>query len=283
MTVADQKDMSAKLQSSSTRPGTRASPTASSPTIACPAWMIGYIKEQVRRREARASGTWRPRPTAANWGGSFLAVPKSGQAPEGGRRARQVADRARAAGEGLRQAGQLPGDPGGLRQPEAGRRDERRTSPTRRSARSSPTPPRRSRSRTDRRQGPDRSGRAAITDDGILQVEQKGKSAAQGLERGDQGRDQGRARPVTGSKLALAHPRRAPTPRPAHQPGAAPGRPGSRTPPPAAPDSLAQPAVPLGHEGVAVRLRRPVLPLSSSPSGSFPLLYTAGSRCTGAS
>ncbi|MEV3857046.1 ABC transporter substrate-binding protein [Streptomyces sp. NPDC050095] len=43
-------------------------------TIACPAWMIGYIQE---KSGAAGKGNWdvAAAPTAANWGGSFLGVP----------------------------------------------------------------------------------------------------------------------------------------------------------------------------------------------------------------
>ncbi|MET7575499.1 ABC transporter substrate-binding protein [Streptomyces sp. NPDC005492] len=47
---------------------------ASFATVACPAWMIGYIEQ---KSGAAGKGNWdvAAAPTAANWGGSFLGVP----------------------------------------------------------------------------------------------------------------------------------------------------------------------------------------------------------------
>ncbi|MDV9177593.1 ABC transporter substrate-binding protein [Streptomyces sp. W16] len=47
---------------------------ASFATVACPAWMMGYIQEKAG---TAGSGKWdvAAAPTAANWGGSFLGVP----------------------------------------------------------------------------------------------------------------------------------------------------------------------------------------------------------------
>ncbi|WP_043669265.1 ABC transporter substrate-binding protein [Streptomyces xylophagus] len=47
---------------------------ASFATVACPAWMMGYIQEKAG---TAGSGNWdvAAAPTAANWGGSFLGVP----------------------------------------------------------------------------------------------------------------------------------------------------------------------------------------------------------------
>jgi cellobiose transport system substrate-binding protein len=47
---------------------------ASFATVACPAWMMGYIQEKAG---TSGSGNWdvAAAPTAANWGGSFLGVP----------------------------------------------------------------------------------------------------------------------------------------------------------------------------------------------------------------
>ncbi|KJY30609.1 extracellular solute-binding protein [Streptomyces sp. NRRL S-495] len=46
-------------------------------TVACPSWMTGIIKDQAGPEN---QGKWdiAPAPVAGNWGGSFLAVPKSG-------------------------------------------------------------------------------------------------------------------------------------------------------------------------------------------------------------
>jgi cellobiose transport system substrate-binding protein len=45
-------------------------------TVGCPSWMIGYIKGQAGDK---GSGKWdvAPGPTPANWGGSYLAIPKN--------------------------------------------------------------------------------------------------------------------------------------------------------------------------------------------------------------
>ncbi|MEV6330508.1 ABC transporter substrate-binding protein [Streptomyces sp. NPDC051909] len=47
-------------------------------TVACPSWMTGYIKDQAGPGN---QGKWdiATPPVAGNWGGSFLAVPKSGK------------------------------------------------------------------------------------------------------------------------------------------------------------------------------------------------------------
>jgi hypothetical protein len=92
-------------------------------TIAAPSWMIGYIQGQAG---AKGAGKWdvttAPGGTG-NWGGSYLAVPKASKHPPGGR-ARQVADRSRAAGQAVPQAGQLPVQHQGHRRPAGGQRQE---------------------------------------------------------------------------------------------------------------------------------------------------------------
>ncbi|MFD1661891.1 ABC transporter substrate-binding protein [Streptomyces caeni] len=47
-------------------------------TVACPAWMIGYIEQ---KSGESGKGKWEvaAAPTAANWGGSFLGVPTAGK------------------------------------------------------------------------------------------------------------------------------------------------------------------------------------------------------------
>ncbi|QTD98723.1 ABC transporter substrate-binding protein [Streptomyces cyanogenus] len=47
-------------------------------TVACPAWMIGYIEQ---KSGDAGKGNWdvAAAPTAANWGGSFLGVPTAGK------------------------------------------------------------------------------------------------------------------------------------------------------------------------------------------------------------
>ena len=75
---------------------------------------------------------------SGNWGGSWLAVPKQTQAPQGGRRGAELPHRQGGPRRGLQGGGSLPelhpraAGPGGRRA------EERRTSTTRRSARSSP-------------------------------------------------------------------------------------------------------------------------------------------------
>ena len=72
MTVAT-SDMSAKLKQFET-PWDQAYAKGSFATVACPAWMIGYIQE--KSGEA-GKGKWdvAAAPTAANWGGAFIGVP----------------------------------------------------------------------------------------------------------------------------------------------------------------------------------------------------------------
>ncbi|MBT2403132.1 MULTISPECIES: ABC transporter substrate-binding protein [unclassified Streptomyces] len=50
-------------------------------TVACPSWMTGIIKDQAGPAN---QGKWdiAPAPESGNWGGSFLAVPKSGEHAE---------------------------------------------------------------------------------------------------------------------------------------------------------------------------------------------------------
>ncbi|HZX38523.1 MAG TPA: ABC transporter substrate-binding protein [Streptomyces sp.] len=72
MTVAT-SDMSAKLKQFET-PWDQAYARGGFATVACPAWMIGYIQE---KSGADGKGKWdvAAAPTAANWGGSFIGVP----------------------------------------------------------------------------------------------------------------------------------------------------------------------------------------------------------------
>ncbi|MZE79837.1 extracellular solute-binding protein [Streptomyces xinghaiensis] len=50
-------------------------------TVACPAWMLGYIKEKAG---PKAADKWdiAPAPKPANWGGSFLSVPEAAKNKE---------------------------------------------------------------------------------------------------------------------------------------------------------------------------------------------------------
>ncbi|MFC8670751.1 MULTISPECIES: ABC transporter substrate-binding protein [Streptomyces] len=70
-------DMSAKLKQFD-KPWDQAFANAKFATVACPAWMIGYIQE--KSGEA-GKGKWdiAAAPTAANWGGAFIGVPTAGK------------------------------------------------------------------------------------------------------------------------------------------------------------------------------------------------------------
>ncbi|NGO46816.1 ABC transporter substrate-binding protein [Streptomyces ureilyticus] len=66
-------DMSAKLKQFD-KPWDQGYSNGTFATVACPAWMIGYIQE---KSGASGKGKWdvAAAPTAANWGGAFLGVP----------------------------------------------------------------------------------------------------------------------------------------------------------------------------------------------------------------
>ncbi len=66
-------DMSAKLKQFD-KPWDQGFANGTFATIACPAWMIGYIEE---KSGESGKGKWdvAAAPTAANWGGSFIGVP----------------------------------------------------------------------------------------------------------------------------------------------------------------------------------------------------------------
>ncbi|MFF9036726.1 ABC transporter substrate-binding protein [Streptomyces sp. NPDC014892] len=72
MSVAT-SDMSAKLKQFET-PWDQGYAKGSFATVACPAWMIGYIQE---KSGDSGKGKWdvAAAPTAANWGGAFIGVP----------------------------------------------------------------------------------------------------------------------------------------------------------------------------------------------------------------
>ncbi|MFE7761972.1 ABC transporter substrate-binding protein [Streptomyces sp. NPDC057438] len=72
MSVAT-SDMSAKLKQFEA-PWDQGYAKGSFATVACPAWMIGYIQE---KSGDAAKGKWdvAAAPTAANWGGAFIGVP----------------------------------------------------------------------------------------------------------------------------------------------------------------------------------------------------------------
>ncbi|TPQ23030.1 ABC transporter substrate-binding protein [Streptomyces sporangiiformans] len=66
-------DMSAKLKQFD-KPWEQAYAKGSFATVACPAWMIGYIQQKAGES---GNGKWdvAAAPTASNWGGSFIGVP----------------------------------------------------------------------------------------------------------------------------------------------------------------------------------------------------------------
>ncbi|MGW2291423.1 ABC transporter substrate-binding protein [Streptomyces phaeochromogenes] len=70
-------DMSAKLKQFD-KPWDQAFANAKFATVACPAWMIGYIQE---KSGDAGKGNWdiAAAPTAANWGGAFVGVPTAGK------------------------------------------------------------------------------------------------------------------------------------------------------------------------------------------------------------
>lgn len=70
-------DMSAQLKQFD-KPWDQAFANGTFATVACPAWMIGYIQE---KSGDAGKGKWdvAAAPTASNWGGSFIGVPESGK------------------------------------------------------------------------------------------------------------------------------------------------------------------------------------------------------------
>ncbi|WP_306320405.1 MULTISPECIES: ABC transporter substrate-binding protein [unclassified Streptomyces] len=70
-------DMSAKLKQFD-KPWNQGFANSKFATVACPAWMVGYIQE---KSGTAGKGNWdmAAAPTAANWGGSFIGVPKAGK------------------------------------------------------------------------------------------------------------------------------------------------------------------------------------------------------------
>ena len=66
--------MTAKLKQFG-RPWNQAFANGTFATVACPAWMLGYIKEQGRRRRQGQVGRRAVPGGGGNWGGSFLGVP----------------------------------------------------------------------------------------------------------------------------------------------------------------------------------------------------------------
>lgn len=76
MSVAT-SNMSAKLKQFD-KPWDQGFANASFATVACPAWMIGYIEQ---KSGDGGKGQWdvAQAPTAGNWGGSFIGVPAAGK------------------------------------------------------------------------------------------------------------------------------------------------------------------------------------------------------------
>ncbi|MEU1304757.1 ABC transporter substrate-binding protein [Streptomyces shenzhenensis] len=76
MTVAT-SNMSAKLKQFD-KPWDQGFANGTFATVACPAWMMGYIQE---KSGDSGKGNWdvAAAPTAANWGGSFIGVPTAGK------------------------------------------------------------------------------------------------------------------------------------------------------------------------------------------------------------
>lgn len=78
---AAQSGLTAKLAQFSDQ-WNQAFSTGSFATLACPSWMIGYIKGQAG---TTGSGKWNvaalPGGTGGNWGGSYLAIPKASKHP----------------------------------------------------------------------------------------------------------------------------------------------------------------------------------------------------------
>jgi cellobiose transport system substrate-binding protein len=70
-------DMSAKLKQFD-KPWDQAFANGRFATVACPPWMLGYIEQKAGDG---GKGKWdvAPAPTSANWGGSFLGVPSQGK------------------------------------------------------------------------------------------------------------------------------------------------------------------------------------------------------------
>lgn len=74
---AGQQGLTAKLSQFS-QPWNTAMSTGDFATVACPAWMLGYIKQQAGSKNAK---NWSvmplPQNMGGNWGGSYLSIPKS--------------------------------------------------------------------------------------------------------------------------------------------------------------------------------------------------------------
>lgn len=147
-------------------------------TVACPAWMIGYIQE--KSGEA-GKGKWdvAAAPTAANWGGSYVGVPTASKnQKEAIKLAKWLTAPEQQAKVFAKQAS-FPSAPGAYSslKPAAATQAYFSDAPlTEIFSASAKTIPSQYRGAKDQPIG------TAITDIGILQVEQRGKSPAQGWD-----------------------------------------------------------------------------------------------------
>ncbi|MFD5078301.1 extracellular solute-binding protein [Streptomyces sp. NPDC058371] len=145
-------------------------------TVACPAWMIGYIEQ---KSGDSGSGKWdvAAAPTAANWGGSFIGVPTASKhQKEAVALAKWLTAPEQQAKVFAKQAS-FPSTPSAYAdlKPQADTTAYFSNAPiTQIFSDSAKTIPTQSLGAKDQPIG------TAITDVGILQVEQKGKSPAQG-------------------------------------------------------------------------------------------------------
>ncbi|MFJ5529222.1 ABC transporter substrate-binding protein [Streptomyces sp. NPDC093261] len=147
-------------------------------TVACPAWMIGYIEQ---KSGDSGKGKWdvAAAPTASNWGGSFLGVPTAGKhQKEAIALAKWLTAPEQQAKVFAKQAS-FPSTPSAYANltPQADTTAYFSNAPLTQifsdSAKTIPTQP----------LGPkDKPIDGAITDIGILQVEQKGRTPAQGWD-----------------------------------------------------------------------------------------------------
>ncbi|MFJ4717281.1 ABC transporter substrate-binding protein [Streptomyces sp. NPDC088785] len=176
MTVAT-SDMSAKLKQFD-KPWDQGFANGTFATVACPAWMLGYIQTKAG---AAGEGKWdvAAAPTAANWGGSFIGVPTAGkhqkEAIAFAKWLTAPAQQAKVFGE----QASFPSTPSAYAslKPEAKTTKYFSDAPlTQIFSDSAKTIPVQVFGVKDQPIG------TAITDTGILQVEQKGKSPAQGWD-----------------------------------------------------------------------------------------------------
>ncbi|WP_229401293.1 ABC transporter substrate-binding protein [Micromonospora okii] len=86
-------------------------------TIACPAWMTGVIKGQAGES---AAGKWdvaKAPGNGGNWGGAFLAVPKSSKHPKEAAELAKFLTSAKGQTEAFKKVGNLPSSPQALSDP----------------------------------------------------------------------------------------------------------------------------------------------------------------------